>query len=99
MQEQYKITYTDTTKRKLYSIYNYIKYDLSNSIAAYHFYNSIIGKIQILQYFPYGFPHFNEQNIRYLVHKRWIILYQIKSNCVVEIQTIFNSKQNLFFKS
>lgn len=97
--DSYKIEYTDDVKRQLNSIYYYIENNLLNPIAAKNFYIQFIQKIQILKIFPYAFCFYKDTRFRYLPYKKWLIIYEIKPNSVIEIQTIFNSKRNFFFKS
>ena len=95
--ELYKIEYTDDVKRQLNSIYYYIENHLLNPIAAKNFYIQFIQKIQILKSFPYALCFYKDTRYRYLPYKKWLIIYEIKDNYIIEIQTIFNSKQNLSF--
>ena len=97
VEELYKIKYSNYANIKLDYIYSYIKYSLLNPIAAENFYIQISKKIQTLKYFPYAFPTYYNTSFRYILYKQWLILYEIKNNYIVEIQTIINSKQNLNF--
>ena len=97
LESLYKIKYTNNANVKLNYIYSYIEYNLLNPIAAKNFYIRISKKIQILKYFPYAFPVYHNTNFRYILYKQWLILYEIKDNFIVEIQTIISSKQNLNF--
>lgn len=91
---KYKITYTDRAKGSIQSIFYHIKYHLLNPIAAKNFYFQIIKKIQILEFLPYAFSVYKNTNLRYMLYKHWLIIYEIKENYVIEIQTIISSKQN-----
>ena len=73
-------------------MYYYIENHLLNPIAAKNFYIQFIQKIQTLKFFPYAFTIYKNTNFRCLPYKKWLILYEIKNNSVIEIQTMISSR-------
>ena len=94
---EYKVLNDEFADYNILQINNYIKYKLQNPIAARNITQSLKNKILILKQFPYlGKIYYNyNPNIRYLIHKKYLIFYEIQENKkIVIIKTIIHSKQN-----
>ena len=89
----YKIIYTQRAKIELQNAYNYIYFNLVNTIAANRFKQNIIKSISNLQMFPFMGKRFNQTNLRYIYFKNYLIIYTVK-NKNVEILRIIHKKQN-----
>ncbi len=89
----YHINHSSSCIKFLRDSHFYIKYKLSNPIAATNFYSKYMKKIELLKSFPLGFQKIENTNYRRLIFDNWIILYEVQEN-IVFIRYIFNSRQN-----
>ena len=71
----------------------YMKYKLSNPIAAANFYSKYMKKIEFLKSYPLGFQKIENTVYRRLIFDNWIILYEVQEN-IVFVRYIFNTRQN-----
>ena len=94
---EYKI-YND--KLAIYNfnqIKNYVEYKLLNPIAANRIVNGLRKQIYNIKLFPYiGKIYYpNNPNIRFLIHNKYLIFYEIQEKeKLIIIKTILHSKQN-----
>ena len=89
-----QLTFSDDARLELGKIYSYIARDSSN--IAKNFISKLTSHIHNLSLFPEMGVLIEEYNIRKLIYRNYIILYQIDyySNTIYIIK-IFNSKQDI----
>ena len=90
----HKIIYTKRAKVELENLYNYIYFNLANTIAAKRFKANIIKPISNLEYFPYMGKKILNSKFRYLIFKNYLIFYSV-NNQNVEIQRIIHKNQKV----
>ena len=77
------------------NIYNYIRYNLCNPIASINYVENIKSKINSIKVFPYRGAIYLDKYKRFLVHKNYLIFYEIqeKENLII-IKRIIHANIN-----
>ena len=81
----YRVIYTQRAKIELQNSYNYIYFNLANSIAARKFKVNIIKSISNLEYFPYMGKKVLNSNLRFIRFKNYSIFYSINNQNVMNM--------------
>lgn len=93
--KQYKIRIEKIAQDNIYSIYFYILYNLCNPIAAINYMENIKNKINSLNLFPYRGAIYTNYFNRFIIHKKYLIFYEIQENKKeVIIKRILHSNVN-----
>ena len=91
--QRFKIKRTQRANIDLYSIYNYIFFNLANPIAADSFINKILKSISRLEIFPFMGKRYSDTNLRFIYFKNYLIFYSVNvKNQSVLIQRVLYKK-------
>lgn len=96
----YKIKYTDSARRDLEEIRNYLLVDLCNPSAVANLKNSINRALDVLEENPFAYPacddlHLKKKNLRKCVLNRYHFVYEVsEDDSTVTIYRFFHGLQN-----
>ena len=94
---KYNIIWSLESKNELKYILYYFKFNLKETNIANKIYKKILDSIDILEYFPEGYPKlfFNNISYRKLFIYKYVIIYEVNTNTKeVFILHIFHNTQN-----
>ncbi|MBQ8992329.1 type II toxin-antitoxin system RelE/ParE family toxin [Candidatus Saccharibacteria bacterium] len=100
MPARYRVVILDSARRDLENAFAYIFFDLSDSFAAYRFYDGIMEKVASLEVFPLGYSEFDfgawrGLGFRRIHYKRYTIIYRVnEAERTVYITNIIYSRRD-----